>query len=143
MPLGELNQAALPTPSRLPRLTAEPARVVTTPSGVILRLVALPVSATYTFPATSTARPPGWLNRAFVPVPSWVPTAPVDPANVLTMPAGVIFRMVLSDESATKRLPALSAAMPTGYWRSPAPLTVSATASLVTEPAELLVTQRN
>ena len=36
---------------------ATPARVVTAPAGVILRMVALPVSATVTLPEESTATP--------------------------------------------------------------------------------------
>ena len=38
--------------------------VVTPPVGVILRITALPVSATYTLPASSRLRLCGWLNQA-------------------------------------------------------------------------------
>ena len=39
------------------------ASVVTTPAGVILRIAALPKSATKTFPLVSTARPRRWLKK--------------------------------------------------------------------------------
>src|SRR5205809_7791352 len=43
---GPLKRAALPVPLTLPVLPAKPAKVVTTPAGVILRMVLLTVSAT-------------------------------------------------------------------------------------------------
>src|SRR6266568_4468174 len=43
---GLLKRAALPVPLALPGLPAKPAKVVTTPAGVILRMVLLTVSAT-------------------------------------------------------------------------------------------------
>src|SRR5205823_13648032 len=45
-PSGLLNRAALPVPSALPPFPASPASVVTTPAGVILRIVVLSLSAT-------------------------------------------------------------------------------------------------
>ena len=39
---GELKLAAAPRPSALPLVPAVPARVLTTPDGVILRMVLLP-----------------------------------------------------------------------------------------------------
>ena len=45
-PAGALKRAALPVASVAPVIPALPARVVTTPAGVILRIVWLPVSAT-------------------------------------------------------------------------------------------------
>ena len=101
MPAGELNQAALPSPSRLPRLDAEPATVVTTPAGEIFRIVALPVSATYRLPAESAERPPGWLNLASLAAPSCEPTEPAEPASVVTWPAGLTLQIVLAPASAT------------------------------------------
>ena len=59
----------------------QPASVVTTPAGVILRIVLLPVSATYTLPALSTATPSGWANRAALPVPSALPELPGQPCQ--------------------------------------------------------------
>src|SRR6266480_1219862 len=43
---GPLKRAALPAPLVLPVRPAKPAKVVTTPAGVILRMVLLTVSAT-------------------------------------------------------------------------------------------------
>src|SRR5207248_6389477 len=43
---GNLKRAVLPVPLALPGLPAKPAKVVTTPAGVILRMVLLTVSAT-------------------------------------------------------------------------------------------------
>ena len=88
--LKKLRQAGIPV---------VPAMVVTTPAGVTLRIVLLPVSATYTLPELSTARPPGWLKPAALPVPSVDPNVP--PASVVTTPAGVILRMLWLSESAT------------------------------------------
>src|SRR6185437_2738680 len=73
---------------------AEPARVVTKPAGVILRIALLNSSPTYTLPAGSTATPSGLSNDAALPVPSALPSAP-DPASVVTTPAGVILRISL------------------------------------------------
>ena len=44
--LPDVERAALPVPSALPELPAKPARVLTNPAGVILRMVWLPRSAT-------------------------------------------------------------------------------------------------
>ena len=46
MPSGKLKRAAAPVPSVEPAAPAEPASVVTTPAGVILRIVSLLLSAT-------------------------------------------------------------------------------------------------
>ena len=92
-PLAE-NRAALPVPSVKPGILAEPASVVTTPSGVIFRIVLLPQSATMGLPLPSIAMPRGFLNRAALPVPSVLPDAPAVLAKGLTTAAGVIFRMV-------------------------------------------------
>ena len=51
----------------LPAFQASPARVVTTPSAEIFRIVRFSVSATYTVPDESTATPRGKLNPAAVP----------------------------------------------------------------------------
>src|SRR6266700_4639047 len=69
-PRGLLNCATLPGPSLLPAYKGEPAMVVTTPAGVIFRMVWLKESATYTLAAVSTASPYGELNRATGLVPS-------------------------------------------------------------------------
>ena len=45
MPTGVVNRAAVPVPSVEP-LTLEPANVVTTPAGVILRIRSFQASAT-------------------------------------------------------------------------------------------------
>jgi hypothetical protein len=63
-----------------------PAIVLTTPVSVILRIVLLPVSDTYTLPAVSTATADGRSNRASLPVPSVLPVIAGNPANVLRHP---------------------------------------------------------
>src|SRR5437660_206684 len=113
LPLQDyLNGAPLPAPSALPALPANPASVVTAPADVPLRIVWLIVSATQTVPAMSTAKPVGTLKRAALPVPSAPPALPANPASVVTTPADVTLRIVWLGESATKTLPALSAAKP-------------------------------
>lgn len=81
-------------PSAPPVTPAVPAKVVTTPALVILRIVPFPASATNTLPAASTTRPSGAPNNAAAPVPSAEPLIPGVPANVVTTPAGVAFRIV-------------------------------------------------
>src|ERR1035437_3983975 len=92
-PDGPLNCAELPVPSLMPGVPALPASVVTTPAEVTFRIVELPVSATKTLPALSTATPEGRLNRASLPVPSALPEFPALPASVVTIPAGVTSRI--------------------------------------------------
>ena len=58
---------AAPVPSTAPGLPALPASVVTTPSGVTRRIVALPKSVTKRFPAPSIPSPRGWEKRAAEP----------------------------------------------------------------------------
>ena len=70
-------------PSAKPEVP-EPAKVDTTPAGVILRIRWLNLSAAYTVPPVSTAKPSGQLNFAAVPVPSANPETPA-PASVETM----------------------------------------------------------
>src|SRR5271157_5152830 len=82
MPSGARKRAAAAAPSVSPGLPAAPATVLTTPSGVILRMVLLPVSATKRFPALSTAIPPGDWKRAALPGPSALPGAPIRPAMI-------------------------------------------------------------
>ena len=76
--------------------------MVTTPVGVIFRMVLLPQSATKTLPDPSTVTLWGSLKRAAAPVLSVLPDKPAVPASVVTTPVGVIFRMVLLPKSATK-----------------------------------------
>jgi len=71
--IGMKNLAVLPVPSVLPKLPAEPAKVLTTPVGVILRIVWAKGSATKTLPEPSTPTPAGLKNRAALPVPSTLP----------------------------------------------------------------------
>ena len=119
IPLGLLKLAAAPVPScpiGSPPI-APPASVVTTPAGVILRILLFIVSATKTVPYWSTAMPWGLLKLAAVPVPSWPIPAPPPmppPASVVTTPLGVILRILLFIVSATKTVPYWSTAMPLG-----------------------------
>ena len=98
---GLLNIAAVPVPSAKP-LTL-PAKVVTTPSGVIFLMRWFAVSATNTLPLESTPTPRGKKNVAAIPVPS---AEPIElPARVVTTPSGVTFLMRLFPLSATYKLP--------------------------------------
>ncbi len=99
--LGKLKRAVLPVPLALPSLPANPANVLTTRAGVILRMVLLLVSATKMLPMLSMATATGPLKRAALPVPLALPGLPAKPAKVLTTRAGVILRMVLLLVSAT------------------------------------------
>ena len=92
-PVGVLNAAAAPVPF-VNAATPEPARVVTTPAGVTLRILLLPESATKTLPEPSMATPHGRKNDAAAPVASVLPCKP-DPASVVTTPAGVTLRIML------------------------------------------------
>src|ERR1035437_2005956 len=65
-------------------------------------------------PLVSTATPCGWLKRAPLPVPSALPLTPGDPAQVLTTPPAVIFRIVRLSVSVTYKMPVVSAATPQG-----------------------------
>jgi hypothetical protein len=98
---GPLKRAAEPQPSLLPQELALPARVVTTPAGVIRRMVWFSRSATMTFPAASQATPVGKAKRAAPPVPSALPDDPASPASALMSPSGLIRRMVKFPASAT------------------------------------------
>src|SRR2546423_1731320 len=107
-PTGEAKRALVPLPSRDPPWSGAPAKVVTTHSdweGEILRMVLLPVSATYKLPELSRVRPNGPLKRAPMPVPSLVPAAQeAQPATVVTtqlVPTSTSLRMVELTESAT------------------------------------------
>ena len=89
-------------------------RVVTTLVAAILRIMALPVSATKRLPLASIAKAWGWLKKASLPVPSLSPAIPGNPAIVVTVPAGVILRMVELPVSARYKLPVASTASPPG-----------------------------
>ena len=143
IPVGLLNEAAVPVPLALPE-TPLPAKVVTTPAGVIIRIRSLPLSATYTFPAASVPNPKGSLNEAAVPVPLVLPAIPL-PAKVLTTPAGVIIRIKLLPKSATKTLPEGSVVIPIGLLNDaavPVPLALPAAplpAKVLTIPAGVIL----
>ena len=111
---GVSNRAALPVPSADPDDEAWPARVETTPSGEIRRIVALLESATSTLPELSTATACGPLNRAVAASPSALPQEPARPARVVTTPAGVTLRIAQFTWSATTRSPDASRAIPLG-----------------------------
>lgn len=85
-PKGRQNCALEAAPSVDPH-TSVPARVVTTPVGVISRMTLLKLSATYTLPAASVPIPCGSQNRAAEPVPFAYPGTPAMPARVVTDPA--------------------------------------------------------
>src|SRR6266496_4340483 len=101
---GRLNSAAAPVPSALPAVPAVPARVLTTPAGVILRMVWFLIPAVYRLPALSRTTPNWGGNPAAaagpstelaVAAPPTPPPVPGDlgaPAMVLATPAGVILR---------------------------------------------------
>jgi hypothetical protein len=115
---GEKNRAAAPvTLSTKPVTPAVPAKVVTVPTapeGVILRIVWLPVSATYTS-APREATPSGEEKLADSPTLSLAPEVP-DPAYVVVAPsAATTLRILWLPVSATKSAdPARSVAIPLG-----------------------------
>ena len=81
-----MKLAFVPVPSVDPIVLDKlPAKVVTTPADVILRIRLLPRSATYKLPTESNATPAGLQKLALVPVPSADPC--VLPAKVVTTPA--------------------------------------------------------
>ena len=84
---GESKRALARAPSIELRTCARPARVNTSPSGLITRIVLLNVSAMTMFPLASTSRPHGLLNPAEVPVPSAKPgRSPINVVNVTGCP---------------------------------------------------------
>ena len=89
----------MPYPSKNPAVP--PAKVVTFPFELIIRILLLVVSATYTL-LEFTAIPCGYLNCALVPYPSINPRVP--PAKVLTYTFELIIRIALLSLSATYTL---------------------------------------
>ena len=59
IPVGALNPAFVPVPSNHVAVP-DPAKVVTTPDGVTLRMRWLPLSTTYKFPVASKTILDGW-----------------------------------------------------------------------------------
>ena len=88
---GAKKLAAIPCPSLLPD-APDPARVVTKPPLVILRITSLPKSVIYKFPEPSIAIPVGKSKQADIPCPFVFIAVP---AIVLTKPPDVIFRISL------------------------------------------------
>src|SRR2546423_3688041 len=99
MAMGALKRAPVFVPLRAPLFCGDPAMVVTTqlvPAATIFRITWLPVSATKSFPAGSTAIPEGWLKRAKLLDASAQPGVNADPAIVVTtqfVPEGTTFRI--------------------------------------------------
>src|ERR1700722_9749422 len=146
IPWGLSKSAPLPVPSVDPVTPANPARVVTTPALVTIRMVSLPESTTYTLPLPSTAAPQGLEKVAAAPTPSADPVLPAFPASVVTAPALETLRIALLPESATYRFPLPSTAMPRGElnWAlfpvaSVDPLRAGVPARVVTKPALVII----
>ena len=89
--IGALKPALLLAPSKEVAAPV-PAKLVTSPAGVIFLILLFPKSATYTLPALSTLNPDGVLNFAIVPLPSRYPEV-VPPASVEITPVLLIFQM--------------------------------------------------
>jgi len=70
-----------------------PAKVVTTPADVILRMVLFELSPTYMLPDCQSRLRKRWRTRG-APSASALPYAPAVPAKVVTTAAEVTFRMV-------------------------------------------------
>ena len=87
--------------------------MLTAPEDVILRILLFAVSAIYRFPAESIAIPVGRENLADVPFPFRNPCVP--PANVLTLPEGVIFIIARATISVRYIFPDESTTIPAGY----------------------------
>src|SRR5581483_11456949 len=85
----------------------------TKPSGVILRMLLLPLSATIILPAASMVRPAGALNEAAVPCLSANAATPLL-ANGIMVSVGSILRMRLLAASDTYVLPVASVTIQAG-----------------------------
>jgi hypothetical protein len=92
---GKVKVALVVGPSAKPA-APEPAKVVTSPAGVTLRMQLFTSSVTYAISAESMAMPHRLAapNFAFEPIPFTKP--PVDPASVETTPAGYVAIMTLA-----------------------------------------------
>src|ERR1035438_1029261 len=119
-----------------------PARVVIIPVVAFTRrILPLPASAIYTFPAESTATLLAVLRIAPEPVPLWTPS-PVwpFPATVVIVPDGVTLRTRLAVGSAMYRLAEESTATDEGLFRRdwmdgpPSPTEVTVPANVVMAP---------
>jgi hypothetical protein len=112
-----LNAALVPTPSReaAPPL---PAKAVTAAPVTALTVWQASSATKRTFEMGCTARPEGQVNRGPSAAPFVQPEV-VDPAKVVTTPAGVTIAMRTSTFIATKTLPLLSTATFWGF-ESPA-----------------------
>ena len=133
-PRGALKEAPVPVPSAN-AADPLPARVLTTPPGVTLRMRLLAESATNTLPMESVDTPQQLPNEALVPAPSAKAAVPL-PASVDTTPPGVILRMRLPSE--TRALPTESRARPKVY-ENKAPVPVPSAYPLE-PPANVLTT---
>ena len=87
--------------------------------------------------------PFGRVKRAAVPTPSTLPGSPILPANVVTTPSGVTFRMTWSAVSVMKNAPAESMTMYCGSPenRASAPVPSTAPAASPALPARVDTTQ--
>ncbi len=108
MPRGALKRADANGPSADPGVPARPPTVVTTPADVARRIVWLPLSVTSRLLPLSMKSPATVTKRAAEPVPSAVPDWISEPAKVVTLP--LVDDSRIAEPSATKTLPALSAA---------------------------------
>ena len=143
-PNGPLSWVAVPKPFKYPE--APPARVVTTPRGVMTRRRSLALSATKRLPLGAKATLLGAAKSAVMPTPSAQAGAPL-PAKVVTTVAGVIFLMKLA--AATNTFPTPSTAIP--YGRSKVAVVVPTPsaepllpvpASVVTAPVGVILRMR-
>ena len=85
--------------------SSDPARVVTAPNGVNLRIRRGQICERYTLPPASTAIPPVWV---------YLPATWGIWANVVMVPARSTLRIRWLSSSAMKRFPRLSKATPEG-----------------------------
>jgi hypothetical protein len=105
-PRGAEKHAAVPVPSMSAGVDdGQPARVVTAPAGLTVRIAWRPMSATNAVPDVGdTARPAGAEKRAAAPVASTVSSTPF-PARVVTAPTAATRRTRLPSVSATSTSP--------------------------------------
>jgi hypothetical protein len=112
-----------------------PAKNDSSPVGVIFSITWLPLSATYTFPARSTAMPFGLATLELVAAPAaGGPMLPV-PAKIDSTPPGVTFSISFGPVSAMYTSPELSTATPAGYHRAELVAVPGVGAPLVPRPA--------
>src|SRR5438093_4371580 len=134
IPIGNHCSELIPVPKNVPT-------VLTSAAGVIFRIALFPVSHINRLLLLSIESPIGRKKRALEPAPSASPLAYAFPANVVTTPPWVTFRMMKLSLSTTNTLPWLSTAIPDGLSNNAALPTPSVAPETCARPASVVTTQ--